>query len=83
MLLAVVSLLSTALLLAGMSWRHRAVLALLCATGALALAGAAPLASQPSSLLIGSLAATAIGAILLVLGLAIQRLLNLEPRLGP
>ena len=77
--MAVVTLASTTSLLAVVCWRRRAALALACAIGGLVLALAAAFVSAAGMTLAGSLAAAVIGTILLVLGTAIQRLLDAEP----
>jgi uncharacterized membrane protein YczE len=80
-LLAAVALCGAALLLLVACWRHRAVLGLVCAAlaSALALSAALGLISATSEALAGSLVASAIGTVLLMLGQAIERLLDTEP----
>jgi len=69
--------------LAALSWRRGSVLALLCGVVGIAsavLAGrAAWLGRDATDAFAGSLAAITIGTVLLVLGQAIQRLLDQDP----
>jgi hypothetical protein len=69
--------------LAALSWRRGSVLALLCGMlgiASAALAGrAAWVGRGATDALAGSLAAITIGAVLLVLGQTVQRLLDQEP----
>ena len=69
--------------LAALSWRRGSVLALLCGIVGIAsamLAGrAAWVGDAATDALVGSLGAITIGTVLLVLGQAVQRLLEHEP----
>jgi hypothetical protein len=69
--------------LAALSWRRRSVLALLCGilgTASAVFAGRAGWVGRGATdPLAGSLAAITIGTVLLVLGQAVQRLLDQEP----
>ena len=79
-LLAALVLSGAALWLLIASWRHRAVLGLICGAIALALTLAAALGLLgASSALVGSLLATSIGTVLLMLGRTIERLLDEAP----
>ncbi len=71
-----------ALMLANTCLRHRAILGLFCALLAASLAVAAPLGlvDDPAQLLVGSVIATAIGTLLLLLGSAVERLVEDAPR---
>jgi hypothetical protein len=73
-----------ALLLAVMCLQRRALLGFVCAVVAIGLAVAAPvgLAGESYELLMGSFTASAMGAVLLLLGLSIQRLLDDVPPEG-
>jgi CHASE2 domain-containing sensor protein len=81
-LLASVALSGASLLLLVSCWRHRAILGLICATLALALAisAALGLTRAAAPMLVGSFVATVIGTVLLMLGQAVERLLDGEPR---
>ena len=79
-LLAAVALCAAAVSLLVACWRRRAVLGLLCATLAVALALIALAGiGATSEALVGSLVASAIGTALLILGQAVERLLDSEP----
>ena len=76
-LLAALVLSGAALWLLITCWRHRAVLGVICGAMALALTLAAALGLVGASpALVGSLLATATGAVLLILGRTIKRLLD-------
>jgi hypothetical protein len=78
--LAALVLSGAALGLLIMCWRHRAVLGLICGAAALTLTIAATLGLLgASSALVGSLLATSIGTVLLMLGRTIERLLDEAP----
>jgi hypothetical protein len=82
-LLAALVISGVALWLLIACWRHRAVLGLVCAAVALALIlGAALGLLGVRSALVGSLLANSLGAALLILGQAIERLLD-ERQNGP
>jgi hypothetical protein len=71
--------------LAAVCWRRRSVLALVCAVAGIALvvaAGTSPVGSTATDAPVGALAAIVIGAVLLALGQAIQRVLDEEPDTG-
>jgi hypothetical protein len=79
-LLAALILSGAALWLLITCWRHRAVLGLICGALALALTVAAALGLLgASSALVGSLLATSMGTVLLILGRTIERLLDDGP----
>jgi hypothetical protein len=79
-LLAALVLSGAALWLLITCLRHRAVLGLVCGAMALALTLAAALGLLgASSALVGSLLATSMGTLLLMLGRTIERLLDEEP----
>jgi hypothetical protein len=79
-LLAALILSGAALWLLITCWRHRAVLGLICGALALALTVAAALGLLgASSALVGSLLATSMGTVLLILGRTIERLLDEAP----
>jgi hypothetical protein len=78
--LAALVLCGAALWLLITCWRHRAVLGVMCGAMALALTLAAALGLLGASpALVGSLLATSIGAVLLILGRTIERLLDEGP----
>jgi len=83
LLAAAVALGLAGLSLVAVSWRLRSVLALLCGALGIASAIAAGTSGRTGSAatdyLSGSLAAVLIGTVLLVLGQAVQRLLDREP----
>jgi hypothetical protein len=85
-LAAAVALGVAGLCLAAACWRRRTVLGLLCGVvGTASAAGAAtsgPAGSGARDALAGSLAAIAVGAVLLALGNTVQRLLDDEPGEG-
>jgi hypothetical protein len=82
-LLAALVISGAALWLLIACWRHLAVLGLICGALALALILAAALGLlRASSALVGSLVATSLGTVLLILGRTIERLLD-EPPGGP
>lgn len=83
MLAATVALGAGGVWLVVVCWRRRSVLALLCGVCAIAcavLAGTSGSAgSTATDALVGSLTAVTIGMVLLVLGQALQRLLDQDP----
>ena len=82
---AAVPLAAAGLWLVAVCWRRRSVLALICGVAGIALAVAAgtwPAGSGATDALAGALAAIVIGAVLLALGQAIQRVLDEEPDMG-
>lgn len=82
---AAVLLAAAGLWLAAVCWWRRSVLALVCAVAGIALAvaaGTGPAGSTATDELVGALAAIVIGAVLLALGQAIQRVLDEEPDAG-
>jgi hypothetical protein len=80
-LLAAIALFGAALSLFVLCWRRRAALGLICAALALALAliAALGLTGTASAVLAGSLVATVIGTVLLILGQLVEKLLDGEP----
>jgi hypothetical protein len=82
-LAATVALGACGVWLVAVCWRRRSVLALLCGVcgiGGAVLVGAAGWAgSAGTDALVGSLTAVTIGTVLLVLGQAVERLLDQDP----
>jgi hypothetical protein len=82
---AAVLLAAAGLWLAAVCWRRRSVLGLVCAVAGIALAvtaGTGPAGSGATDELAGALAAILIGAVLLALGQAIQKMLDETPDTG-
>ena len=82
---AAVVLAAAGLLLIAVCWRRRSVLAVVSGVAGIALAvaaGTCPAGGGAADMLAGALAAIVIGAVLLALGQAIQRMLDEAPDTG-
>lgn len=85
LVVAALLLAAAGLWLVAVCWRRRSILALVCAVAGIALAvaaGTGPAGSTATDALVGALTAIVIGAVLLALGQAIQRVLDEEPDTG-